>query len=100
MSAAAVPGLVVLPDGPILRVVLDRPERRNALTRQMVAELAKIVRDAADDDETRVVVLRGSGSDFCSGIDLTESNEQGPGRPRTGHVERNEPHFVRHGIAE
>jgi 2-(1,2-epoxy-1,2-dihydrophenyl)acetyl-CoA isomerase len=85
---AAVPGLVVAPDGPVLRVMLDRPERRNALTRPMVAELTRIIRDAAADDDTRVLVLRGSGADFCSGIDLTESPGPGTSRPRTGHVER------------
>lgn len=85
---AAVPGLAITTDGPILRVTLDRPERRNALTRQMVAELARIVRDAAADDDTRVLVLSGSGSDFCSGIDLTQPHEQEARRPRTGHVER------------
>jgi 2-(1,2-epoxy-1,2-dihydrophenyl)acetyl-CoA isomerase len=92
MSVAAenapVPGLTVTTDGPILRVTLNRPERRNALTRQMVAELAAIVRDAAADDDTRVLVLRGSGSDFCSGIDLTEPHEPAGKRSRAGHVER------------
>jgi 2-(1,2-epoxy-1,2-dihydrophenyl)acetyl-CoA isomerase len=88
-ETAAVPGLVVTPDGPILRVTLDRPERKNALTRQMVTELARIVRDAAADDHTRVLVLRGSGSDFCAGIDLTESREERSARrQRAGHVER------------
>jgi len=87
-ETAAVPGVVVTPDGPILRVTLDRPERRNALTRQMLTELTRIVQDAAADDHTRVLVLRGSGSDFCAGIDLTESQERSAGRPRTGHVER------------
>jgi 2-(1,2-epoxy-1,2-dihydrophenyl)acetyl-CoA isomerase len=87
-ETAAVPGLVITPEGPILRVTLNRPERRNAVTRQMVAELARIVRQAAADDDTRVLVLRGSGPDFCAGIDLAESHGQGAKRSRTGHVER------------
>jgi methylglutaconyl-CoA hydratase len=65
--------------GPALRVevadrvrtlVLDRPERRNALNADLIAELTVALADAAVDPETRVVLLRGDGPDFCAGADL------------------------------
>jgi len=52
-------------DGPILRVTLHRPERGNAVSDQMVADLAGIIEAA--DKGSDVVVLRGAGKDFCIG---------------------------------
>ena len=61
------------PDQPhVAVVVLNRPERRNALTGPLAVELAAALRDLARDDETSVVVLRGEGGAFCSGLDLKE----------------------------
>lgn len=50
---------------------LNRPNRGNALNRAMLAELAHALA-ALDADETRVVVVRGSGRHFCAGADLAE----------------------------
>ncbi len=87
-----VPGLSVEHDGSALTLVLDRPERKNALTTAMIECITRSVRDASTDDDTRVIVLRSTGPDFCSGIDLVDSNPAGPdGRPpkmRTGHLQR------------
>jgi methylglutaconyl-CoA hydratase len=50
--------------------MLNRPERRNAMTPQMQEELIRAFEDAAASD-CRVVVLAGAGESFCSGLDLS-----------------------------
>jgi methylglutaconyl-CoA hydratase len=57
--------------GCILNITLNRPERRNALTACMIQELTIALR-AAEDTCAGVVVLRGAGDHFCSGVDLSE----------------------------
>ena len=51
-------------------IVLNRPERRNAITRSLAYQLKVAIVDAANDVEVRAVVLRGAGGCFCSGTDL------------------------------
>ncbi len=62
--------LIVERDGPVLKVTLNRPEARNALSPTMVRELAEVFRDAREDAGVRVVVLMGAGGNFCAGGDL------------------------------
>jgi isohexenylglutaconyl-CoA hydratase len=62
--------LIVERDGPLLKVVLNRPEARNALSPAMVRELAEVFQDACEDASVRVVVLMGAGGTFCAGGDL------------------------------
>ncbi|MFN3232242.1 MAG: enoyl-CoA hydratase-related protein [Alphaproteobacteria bacterium] len=59
--------------GSVLRVTLDRPKRRNALSEQMVSELLKIFSIAEQDTSTNALILRGSGKSFCSGYDVSFS---------------------------
>jgi methylglutaconyl-CoA hydratase len=54
----------------IARVTLNRPEKRNALDRQLIDELKDAVAAAGRDLDCRVILLRGAGKDFCSGADL------------------------------
>jgi enoyl-CoA hydratase/carnithine racemase len=61
--------LSVTPDGPIRRVWLDRPERRNALNGQALEEIATLFGSFATDFGARVVVLGGRGTSFCAGAD-------------------------------
>jgi enoyl-CoA hydratase/carnithine racemase len=56
-------------EGPVLRVWLDRPERRNALDTRALEEIATLFSGLATDFETRVVVLGGRGEAFCAGAD-------------------------------
>jgi isohexenylglutaconyl-CoA hydratase len=56
--------------GAVLHLWLNRPEVRNALTPQMVREIAATFAAIADDRSVRVVVLRGSGGSFCAGGDI------------------------------
>src|SRR5579884_3004128 len=64
-------------DGPVLRLTLDRPRRRNALSRGLIRALTEQVTAVAEGGETRVIVLAGEGPVFCAGADLTEFVEAG-----------------------
>jgi isohexenylglutaconyl-CoA hydratase len=59
-----------------LQITLNRPEARNAMSLQMVAELRQVLQEAeataGQPDAVRVVVLRGAGGHFCSGGDLKD----------------------------
>jgi methylglutaconyl-CoA hydratase len=60
-------GLHVERDGPILRVTLARPERRNAFDAELIGELREAFTDVGD---ARVVLLAGEGESFCAGADI------------------------------
>jgi enoyl-CoA hydratase/carnithine racemase len=65
--------LVNVEDGESVRyLVLNRPNKRNALNGEMIRELGQAIEDAADDDSVRVVVVRGEGAMFSSGMDLND----------------------------
>lgn len=71
-------GLTRHPHEHWIELALARPERRNALVGPMVDALREAV-DAADrDEDIRVVLLRGEGGAFCSGLDLKEFNAEPP----------------------
>ena len=57
----------------ITTIVLNRPERRNALTLDLLNELSAAVKVASDQPEERVLILRGAGAAFCTGLDLREA---------------------------
>jgi len=56
--------------GPVARITLNRPEKRNALNEEMIAGLKDNLRRSDQDGNVRVVILAGAGADFCSGADL------------------------------
>lgn len=56
----------------VVHLVLNRPERRNALNGALVDALRETLDRLAGDEGARVIVLRGEGGDFCSGADLAE----------------------------
>jgi 2-(1,2-epoxy-1,2-dihydrophenyl)acetyl-CoA isomerase len=56
--------------GQVLHIALDRPEKRNALSRQMIDDLCRLVRWAGHEPGVRSVLLRGNGKAFCAGDDL------------------------------
>src|SRR4029077_1507589 len=58
-------------DGPALTITLNRPEKLNAYTAQMGAELADAIVRADEDDAIRAVILTGEGRGFCAGADLS-----------------------------
>jgi enoyl-CoA hydratase/carnithine racemase len=65
----------------ILRVELNRPKKRNAMTSSMYVTLADVFNDAAKDERTRVVLWHGAGDSFCAGNDIGDflKNPPGPG---------------------
>lgn len=65
-----------LNDG-VLLLTLNRPKRKNALDSGLFSGLANALNDARENDDVRVVVLWGAGGNFCSGMDLTSSFDEG-----------------------
>lgn len=57
---------------PVARVVMDRPETRNAVSHAMLDALAGAFGDLAAEDGVRAIVLAGAGPDFCAGADLVD----------------------------
>jgi enoyl-CoA hydratase/carnithine racemase len=58
--------------GGILRILLNRPTKKNAMTSAMYVVLAEILNGAAKDDDIRVVLWHGAGDSFCAGNDLED----------------------------
>lgn len=63
--------LLVRREGAIARLVLNRPDKRNALNAELVAALKAALTEADGDRGVRVVAIEGAGKDFCSGADLS-----------------------------
>ena len=59
-------------DGGVLRLILNRPAARNALSLALMRKLRRALDEAAADRECRVVILAGAGPAFCAGHDLRE----------------------------
>ncbi len=59
-------------------VTLDRPEKLNALSRDLQTALREAIAEIRDDDNIRVAIVTGAGRGFCSGADLTGRGEQKP----------------------
>jgi enoyl-CoA hydratase len=69
-------GLVVENRGHVRVLTLDRPERRNALSSELQADLVDQLLDAGEGGEVRAIVLTGNGPAFCAGFDLKEIREK------------------------
>jgi enoyl-CoA hydratase/carnithine racemase len=66
------PALLVEQQAGVIRLTLNRPRRRNALSRALLAEMEAALEQIASDSSARVVVICGSGEAFCAGHDLSE----------------------------
>jgi 2-(1,2-epoxy-1,2-dihydrophenyl)acetyl-CoA isomerase len=77
-------------DGDVLRLTLDRPSRRNALSHSMIEAFVDVMTGAATDDSLRAIHIRGAGNDFCAGADWVSTNSARR-RPRTGDLVRRIP---------
>jgi enoyl-CoA hydratase len=64
----------------VARLILNRPQQRNAVSSAMLAELSAALGELAVDTEARVLILSGEGQDFCAGADLDELAEARAGR--------------------
>ena len=86
-------GLQVVSAPPILTLTLDRPQRRNSLTDDIVLALIDTLEAASADEEIRAVLLNAVGDNFCSGFDLA-GRAGGGTRPRPGSISRRMPYLV------
>jgi enoyl-CoA hydratase/carnithine racemase len=78
--------LLVTVDGPIVEVLLNRPEKRNAISFQMVRDFNSVLAEAKYDRSVRVVTVCGAGKVFSAGHDLPDVKGIAEAR------ERGEPH--------
>ena len=69
------PSVIVQRREAVLEILLNRPEVLNAANREMIGELAAATAEAAEDRSARVVLLRGAGTHFCAGGDITMFGE-------------------------
>ncbi|MEX2287501.1 MAG: enoyl-CoA hydratase-related protein [Planctomycetaceae bacterium] len=63
-------------DDGIARIALNRPDKRNALTRELIAEFSHAIEDTADDDSVRLLIVSANGPAFCAGMDLDEMQQR------------------------
>jgi len=75
----------------VLRLTFDRPEKRNALTDEIVAGVIDALVVAGSDEAVRAIVFSGAGEHFCSGFDIVARNAPGEVRPRVGSIQRRLP---------
>jgi 2-(1,2-epoxy-1,2-dihydrophenyl)acetyl-CoA isomerase len=75
----------------ILRLTLNRPEKRNAINDTMMEELIDAVDAAGRDEAVRVIVIAGAGENFCGGADIVARNAPDGKRPRAGSIQRRLP---------
>src|SRR5690606_15353113 len=77
-----------------------RPEKRNAMSNELRKELFAVLEQADADDDVRVIVLRGAGTCFSSGYDLTQGSAAGGGvratRPTPYYTARGIGYWARH----
>ncbi len=61
----------------IATVTINRPEKRNAITNEMMEDIERMARDFAKDEQTRAIIVRADGRDFSIGADLSQPRFQG-----------------------
>lgn len=83
MTQAAYDHLIYDKAGPRVTITLNRPEKINALNEALTREFERAMLDAEDDDDIKVVVLKGAGRGFCSGHDYGREHFV-PGERETG----------------
>ncbi|MBF6171498.1 enoyl-CoA hydratase [Nocardia blacklockiae] len=71
MSTTDHTGFSAVHDGPVLRVTITNPKRKNAIGYDTMVELGNTFAAAASDSTVRAIVLTGAGGDFCTGADLS-----------------------------
>ena len=87
VSPSSTEELLVEQHDHVVVITLNRPERLNAISREMLGELSAKMVEANKDSDTRCIVLTGAGRGFCSGLDLIDTGDnmeerRGTNRPR------------------
>src|SRR5579872_5278617 len=65
--------IIVEKEGPVARLIMNRPEKHNALRFADLDQLVAALHDAEEDDDIKVVILKGNGPSFCSGHDYDDA---------------------------
>jgi enoyl-CoA hydratase/carnithine racemase len=79
--------LITATQPPVWTAIFSAEDRRNALTRAMVADLGDLIRRLAADDQAGLLVLRGASDvAFCAGVDVKEMAGDLAGQPFAGHA--------------
>lgn len=82
-------------EGAVTEIMLNRPEKLNALSRALMSELTRAVESLRDDTETRVVIITGAGAHFSAGADLSEPRDGSEGRLQRRRNIRIGPRLIR-----
>lgn len=91
MSYASVPGLRAEQQGPVLRLTLNRADRRNAVNDTMLDAMIGHLSRSGTDESVRVIRIDAEGPDFCAGSDLITNNAHSDRKPRVGSTQRRLP---------
>jgi 2-(1,2-epoxy-1,2-dihydrophenyl)acetyl-CoA isomerase len=93
VTGTTVDGVAISHDGDVLHIVLDRPNRKNALDPPAIARVVDALEHASTDEALRVIVLSSASDDFCAGADWVATNNAAgeASRPRTGSIQRRTP---------
>jgi enoyl-CoA hydratase len=86
--------LLVERDAGVAVMTLNRPEKKNALSRDLRRAVTRAFREAASDESVRAIVLTGAGSAFCAGVDLGELSGQSGRAPDAEELEPRELDMV------
>jgi enoyl-CoA hydratase len=62
----------------VTAITLNRPKKLNALSIELLSELTHAIKEIEDDDDVRVVIIKGAGKAFCAGIDVSQASAQDP----------------------
>ncbi|CAM2845673.1 enoyl-CoA hydratase [Mycobacterium intermedium] len=91
MNYESVPGLRAAQQGSVLRLTLDRADRRNAVNDVMLDAVIGHLAAAGVDESVRVIRIDAEGPDFCAGSDLIANNAKSERKPRVGSTQRRLP---------
>jgi len=72
----------------VATVMLNRPEKRNAMSPQLHFEMVDVLKELAEDDETQVLVLTGAGDSWCAGQDIKLFFRELDDKPKERHLAR------------
>ena len=75
-------------EGTTTFVTLNRPEKRNAMSPQLHFEMVEVLKELAEDEQTRVLVLTGAGDSWCAGQDIKLFFRDLDDKPRERHLAR------------
>ena len=82
------PALLAEQSGHVLTVMINRPEKKNAVNAEVLCGLTDAWKRLDDDPELRVAILTGAGGNFCAGMDLGVINKLTAGKPPEDEFEQ------------